>query len=300
MAAPKHPYLRFYTGDWQKDPAVSLCSAATRGIWVDLLCAMHNAADRGRLVGTVAQLSRVARCTPEEMQSALSELDETGAASVTCHGDVTDCHSKVTVENRRMRRETEETENARLRKRRERERKTNSEACHADVTSLCHCHSHKDPLIVPPEGGRYPAEFEEWWEHYPKGSKVGKGAAARAWKRLGAARPPTRDLVAALGRQKSRDPKWRPDPRTGETYIPNPATWLNQHRWEDDTAKPAESRAERAEWPVERLAQFAETLAAGAGRWEELSPRIIAARDTDDGDGLKSLIRELKAHEDSA
>ncbi len=73
--------------------------------------------------------------------------------------------------------------------------------------------------------------FDIFWAAYPK--KVAKVAAARAWKRLN----PSDDLIAkiqgALEIQKNSE-QWT---KEGGRYIPNPATWLNGNRWEDDVAQ---------------------------------------------------------------
>ena len=69
-----------------------------------------------------------------------------------------------------------------------------------------------------------PDGFAEFWLSYPK--KVGKGAAEAAWKKL---HPPTSVVIAAIAAQRNCD-QWR---RDGGQYVPNPATWLNQRRWED-------------------------------------------------------------------
>lgn len=95
----KLPYIPFFTGDWLKDPELSLCSPATRGVWIDLLCAMHECDRSGELCGTTEQLSRLARCQTVELTHALTELQATGAAVVTERNKI------VTVVNRRMYRE---------------------------------------------------------------------------------------------------------------------------------------------------------------------------------------------------
>lgn len=75
---------------------------------------------------------------------------------------------------------------------------------------------------------REPDGFAEFWSAYPK--KIGKGAAEKSFKsaRINGHLP---DLLAAVDRQKRTDPQWQKD---GGQYIPNPATWLNQRRWEDE------------------------------------------------------------------
>lgn len=119
----KYPWIQFFTGDWLKDPALSICSPATRGIWIDLLCAMHELDRAGQLRGTYEQLARVARCLPADVAHALTELQATEAA------DVTERNGVVTVINRRMKNEANERNGNRLRKRRQR----GSQDCHAPV-----------------------------------------------------------------------------------------------------------------------------------------------------------------------
>lgn len=68
------------------------------------------------------------------------------------------------------------------------------------------------------------AKFDAFWQAYPK--KTGKGAARKAWSKV---KPDLVIALKALEWQKQSD-QWRKD---GGQYIPNPATWLNQGRWED-------------------------------------------------------------------
>jgi hypothetical protein len=102
----KYPYLQLFTGDWLKDPKLSLCAPATRGVWMDLICAMHELDRSGELRGTMEQLSRLARCSTVELAQALTDLQTTGAAGVT------DRNGVVTVVNFRMQREHRDRLNA--------------------------------------------------------------------------------------------------------------------------------------------------------------------------------------------
>lgn len=70
----------------------------------------------------------------------------------------------------------------------------------------------------------YTDKFEEFWKEYPK--KVGKREAYRAFKKVKAPLP---DLLDAVRKQK-RSAMWA---KENGRFIPNPATWLNQGRWED-------------------------------------------------------------------
>jgi hypothetical protein len=105
----KQPAFQFYTGDWLKDPALTLCTSSARGVWIDLICAMHESGRSGELRGTPDQLARVARTSTADLTQALTDLQATGAA------DVTERNGVVTVVNRRMKRESKERKQTALR-----------------------------------------------------------------------------------------------------------------------------------------------------------------------------------------
>lgn len=67
--------------------------------------------------------------------------------------------------------------------------------------------------------------FEEFWQSYPK--KVGKDGALKSWLKT---KPRIDDVLQALAWQKESD-QWR---RSDGQFIPNPATYLNQGRWQDE------------------------------------------------------------------
>lgn len=70
-----------------------------------------------------------------------------------------------------------------------------------------------------------PRDFDTFWACYPK--KVGKEAAKKAFRKV---TTPLETLINALETQK-RSKQWA---RDNGQYIPNPSTWLNQGRWEDE------------------------------------------------------------------
>ena len=70
--------------------------------------------------------------------------------------------------------------------------------------------------------------FEEFWKAYPK--KIGKGYAFECFKKIRVSRSLLDTMLEAIAKQKKSD-MWKRD--KGQ-YIPNPSTWLNQKRWEDD------------------------------------------------------------------
>lgn len=46
----KAPAFQFYPADWLTDPSLRLCSAETRGVWIDLLCFMFLSSEPGFLI----------------------------------------------------------------------------------------------------------------------------------------------------------------------------------------------------------------------------------------------------------
>jgi len=43
----KLPAFMFYPGDWMKDPNLKRCSHAAKGVWIDMLCLLHECEERG-------------------------------------------------------------------------------------------------------------------------------------------------------------------------------------------------------------------------------------------------------------
>ena len=75
--------------------------------------------------------------------------------------------------------------------------------------------------------------FRDFWAAYPR--KVGRGAAEKAFAAAIAKGASVADIAAGLNRQS-----WPVEPR----FVPHPATWLNQARWQDDPAAAAPPSAE--------------------------------------------------------
>lgn len=59
-----------------------MCSPSTRGIWIDLLCSLHDARI-SQLTATPEQFARICRCDTGSMLAGLLELQSTGAANVS-------------------------------------------------------------------------------------------------------------------------------------------------------------------------------------------------------------------------
>lgn len=83
-----------------------------------------------------------------------------------------------------------------------------------------------------PQGGNgcHVERFLKFWKAYPK--KIGKGAAEKSWIKY----EPSEELLVTILRAIEKQQcsiQWQ---KEGGQFIPNPATWLNQRRWEDELA----------------------------------------------------------------
>lgn len=84
----KRPYFPFYVGDWFKDPGVRALSLEAKGLWIDMLCLMHESDRRGYLqLGgkaiTQDQLARMTGCSSDRIPVLLQELKTSGVCSCT-------------------------------------------------------------------------------------------------------------------------------------------------------------------------------------------------------------------------
>jgi len=70
--------------------------------------------------------------------------------------------------------------------------------------------------------------FDTFWDAYPK--RTGKDLARAAFAKRKVNTSLLMEMLAAIAKQKKTE-QWTKD---GGQYIPNPATWLNQGRWQDE------------------------------------------------------------------
>lgn len=83
--------------------------------------------------------------------------------------------------------------------------------------------------------------FARFWAAYPK--KVGKKNTLAVWKRLKVDDDLFDIIMKALNAQKQSS-QWQ---RDDGKYIPNPQSWLNGQRWEDEIAPPKQGGSNGSE-----------------------------------------------------
>lgn len=93
--------MKFYPSDWRADPALRSCTIAARGLWVEMLCIMHEATPYGSLLINGARIDKkrlatLAGIRENECTVLLLELEGFGVFSRDDDG---------TIYSRRMRRD---------------------------------------------------------------------------------------------------------------------------------------------------------------------------------------------------
>lgn len=218
----RNPWLKFYVADWRADPGLRMCSAAARGVWIDLICLMHEAVPYGHLLvhgqpPEVAQLSYLTATPPEHLSECLAELESAGVFSRTREGVIYSRKlTRMASDSAKKRKSGKMGGNPSLLKQTEK-----------DGVVKQHVKEVDKPRIQNPESReKIPKkEFDEFWMAYPR--KVGKQAALRAYDR--ARRSSSAEEILEGTRRyafavRGKDP----------AYVKHPSGWLNDGRWADE------------------------------------------------------------------
>lgn len=85
------PFMKFYTSDWRSDPRLKMCSPAARGMWIEMICLMHEATPYGHLLvhgqtPNEAQLASLTGISTAELPHLVAELERLGVFSRTREG----------------------------------------------------------------------------------------------------------------------------------------------------------------------------------------------------------------------
>ena len=87
------PWIKFFPADWLSKPALRLCPMAARGLWIEMLCIMHEAEPYGHLVVkgrplADSDLARMVGMSLKECRKSLATLAQHGIYSVTEDGTI--------------------------------------------------------------------------------------------------------------------------------------------------------------------------------------------------------------------
>jgi len=101
----KRPSFQFYPSDWLRDTALRSCSTGARGLWMDMICFMHEGSPYGHLkvgdkVILAFNLSRMVGETLDIVEGWLEELSTAGVYETTDEGVI---YSKRMIRDENLR-----------------------------------------------------------------------------------------------------------------------------------------------------------------------------------------------------
>lgn len=241
-----NPWMKFYPSDWRADPALRMCSLGARGLWMEMLCLMHEAEGFLTVNGkelVPRQLAALSGASVDDVTAWLVELSDAGVFSRDERGFI---YSRRMLKD--LRRAAEDKANGRkggnpalkggvnppvgggdkAQKPEARSQKLDSEK-KEDLSSSgddkpAEKNSEKAVKKVLPF--EYPGEFEMWWAEYPRHKGTSKAEAYKSWKKL-----TTADQDAALEGAIAYAESCRAA-KTEDRFICHPCVFLNQRRWE--------------------------------------------------------------------
>lgn len=273
-------WFRFYN-EVLNDPKCQRLAPALFKHWVNLLCLANQEPTRGTLPA-IPDIAFALRLTEPKVQKILSDLTEAGLL------DPVDDET-LQMHGWSSRQRVSDDVAQRVSKHRERNDPEPLPKQKSNVTdTLPHARATEADTDTDTEKGINPPNppetvksqtiheqrFDQFWTAYPK--RVGKDAARRWWLK---AKPDAALLATMLNaiEVQKLSPQWC---RDGGQFIPNPATWLGQGRWNDEPhvdvpasgarASPAPSEIPRDEFPED----------GGLAVWREMQRRSGDRRGT--------------------
>lgn len=235
-------WFKFFPSDYLGDENLRLCSMAAQGLWWRICCLTHQNGGYLLFRGVAPDdqtLARMVASTPAEVRRCLAELRELGVAGQTEDGIL---YSRRLVRDARRRqvnrlngkeggspllkgKSVEHTDKPLVGRS---DKQSDNRSDNRDANRPDRHTRSQSPETRNQKPDRSPATaFEQFWQAYP--NKKGKGAAEKAFARVDV---PLEQLLAAIAMQR-RSRQWRE--KDGQ-FIPHPATWLRQRRWEDEPA----------------------------------------------------------------
>lgn len=224
----KNPAFQFYPNDWARD--LEEHPLEIEGAWIRICCKLWWSETKGELTRTTEQWARILRANISDTERIINYIEKEQIGNVK-----RGCNANVTLTCRRMIRDENIRELTRLRVAKHREK----DECNADVQK---CNAPVTPMKQPSSSSSSSSSskkrtkpcsssderFTTFWSAYPK--KVGKGKAEKAWKKIPTPATTLEAILKALEWQKKSE-QWA---KEYGTYIPHPATYLNEKRWEDE------------------------------------------------------------------
>lgn len=226
----KRPSFQFYPSDWLRDTALRSCSNGARGLWIDMICFMHEGNPYGYLkVGNKvilpANLARMVGLTLDEVEGYLKELSDANVYDVDEEGAI--CSRRM-IRDENLRKTRAEGGKLGGNPKLKDNQKVNLTPNLQDESKVKQNPTPSSSSSSSSSIDKYSPSFEKFWLAYPK--KEGKKKAFESWKHAKVDTGKLATILEAIERQKKSE-KWTTE---NGRFIPMPVTWINQARWEDE------------------------------------------------------------------
>ena len=272
-AKTKQPWFKFNPQDWRGDAKLRMCSIGARGLWMEMMCIMHEGEPYGHLLvsgrpPTAKQLAVLSGISNSECERFLAELELAGVYSKT---------EAVVIYSRRMVRDK-----AKLDKDRE-----NGKGG-GNPNLLDGVNGGVNPPDIQKDKAKNPKsriqnrelsqsvadahrpdlseKFEEFWKAYPpRAGPNPRDPAERKFRALIKTGVDAELLIASVRKLASDESALG---NIGTRFIPKATTWLSERRWADHAAVAFIADSQNGELSIERAVQvFAKT-----GHWSRHAP----------------------------
>lgn len=269
MALRDQPYIPLYVNDFMGDEKLRECKPQTTGVYIMLICLLHKQEEYGKITLNEFDKEHMKKDTPvinlfakkischlpyskNVIKSALKEL--IGREILRVDGDTLFQKRMVkdgTISETRVKAaksKNNDKSNNQNNKNNDQNNNTLSDSDNFAIAKTRAKHEqnteyeneyvneYKDLKDLKNNEEKRSEEtdqdFQKFWQAYPK--KVAKDQAKKAFKKINPSSELLDEMLNSVEKFKKTD-GWKKD---GGQYIPYPATWLNNKRWEDSVEIP--------------------------------------------------------------
>lgn len=251
MALRDYPYLPLYVQDFMTDEKLMRCSAEATGVYIRLMCVMHKSEQYG--VFAIREKDRISDNISDDFARVFSSFSPFSqevvrrALEELLEEEVIYIYRNWLCQKRMIRDAKLSEARAKAGKKGAQKRHNkNNDICHGKIggkapgKSVANTESEseyeseyeyddvKEQEELSTRASTQQIRFDSFWLAYPK--KVGKEAARKSWLKVKPSTELYEKIMFAVDVARQSD-QWQCEKGR---FIPNPATWLNQGRWDDE------------------------------------------------------------------
>lgn len=243
----KRPSFQFYPGDWTGNSNLRRCTHAEKGVWLEVMCLMHDQAEYGVLRWPLKEIVEAVKCKPADIRALVSKGVLKGSDDSLPEPFIYTPRSgrkdgepvtlldiqpgPIWYSSRMVKDEYVRTirgGDTRFGEESGESPKRSPKPPFGDGASSSSSSSTSVHTPKPPKSGVRSVDagegFDEFYLAYPR--KIARQDAVKAWNKLSPDEALRARIMAALKAQQF-------DTRDGGRFIPYPASWLNSARWDD-------------------------------------------------------------------